>query len=171
MVDSICGAVELLARIFHADEHLLKAKFGLVKLHPCLHCGILLPLDKRQFCNDQCRHNYYWPLVFCDWCGAALHRRRNELLLYPCQERHGDKGRVFCNCHCFGSWAAHHHGFVAHPENHGHGFKPRHDDEIWMYRLMTGYGCRRLSQMLYISESTVSNSLARLKKKQGESFD
>ena len=158
MVISTCGAVKLLAAIFGKDEHRLKVRYGLEKEQHCLNCGAIAPKGK-SFCNTKCHWEYTHPFVECDWCHRQRRRRTSNIILYPSQEKRGDKGRVFCNRSCFGHWAATHWGFKVHPEN---------DEAIWLYHQLFGWGAPRLSKLLRIPQGTIAERLKILHKTREE---
>ena len=96
------------------------AKQWVVKL--CARCEKPVGNGSR---SDYCKECQYGTLP-CNWCGKPVKRSAWRLAYYvnrgktnstPEGRLAGYSGVVYCNRRCFGSWAAHNYGFVAHAEN------------------------------------------------------
>jgi len=73
---------------------------------PCLMCGVGIPTMpsrvkgwKRPFCSDDCKRDYFFPLVECAQCGRAFRRRRHIVRQNKRDKRYS--GIYFCTTACF----------------------------------------------------------------------
>lgn len=163
---SICGAVNLLAAIFHEDANELKIKYGLpTAYHPCLHCRQLT--DKRNpFCSNQCRCAYAHIKVVCDECGVIFDRLQGQLIYWIGKR---NQKHVFCSRKCLGKFTARNYGFLAHPENRGKGGAKRKWDYEEVYRLRdeTGWGSTKIGRTLGMPRPTIDMILRKRNSIQG----
>ena len=157
---SLCGAYRLVAAIFGKDPNKLLRQKGLLEpKRRCRGCGRDITGENQgiRFC-EACR---LIP-VACEGCGEVILRRRQDVINAA---RRGQEHQ-FCGKRCFGAWVGTNYGFAVHPGNAGgKGGKRKYDYSfVWAEHLRTGYGCRRLSRLLSIPESSISHILRAQKK-------
>lgn len=165
-VTSDCGAVTLLARIFHKDEDKLKTLYGLPlrRRNRCVKCGKLISSrDKSGLCPD-CFRATKKIQVSCSECGK-LSLRSAALVIWDINHR--GQQFFFCDRHCLGRHAGKHYGFATHPENISTAGKIRKWDwdMVWQKHLKTGYGGPKLSRLLGIPQPTISCILTRMRRR------
>ena len=165
----LCKVLDLVSAIFALppeERDQLRAKYGVpeTKKRECSVCGQRLSLYQQNK-TGLCRKHYFESKhiqVSCSQCGQLFDRRAKEITW---RTQRGYQ-HFFCNPHCFGKWSGIHYGFRAHPENavFGNKINMKHNHAaIWQTHLETGFGCRRLSALLDIPESTITYILRRMR--------
>lgn len=158
---SWCGIANLLGAITGIPSDRIKRKFGLPvpEISYCPNCGAFSSRAPRYYpyCF-QCGCKHTRIDLECFECHLLFKRRRSTVIY---NIKHGQE-YPFHSKRCYGKWLARTHGFTVHPENaiHGQHSQRKWDKEIvWAKHFETGYGAVRLSRLLHIPVSTISNIL------------
>jgi hypothetical protein len=112
----------------------------------CPDCGA--PILSKQIRCGQCYARAHHITLRCVHCGKVFLRLRGQVAREIRRRKHAPQ-RAFCSRECFDRW---------HKQCKGKGWK--YDwDLIWQKHLETGYGTGKLSELLQIPKSTISQVL------------
>ena len=136
MVNSPCGAADLLAAIYEEPREQVRAKLG-------------LPPVPSPYID-----------VACSWC-SQLTKRRATGVVYVVSQR--GQEHFFCNRSCQGKWVAVGYTSGRYPKRRR---APPHFDRemVWAKHLETGYGAVRLARLLGMKTVTVEKILQKKRK-------
>ena len=165
-VNSLCGAIKLLAAVYGVDSNELKTRYGLPvdTRYKCIDCGKPRPGHLYGRCLS-CHMKYYIEFhhvkVACSECGELFEIYLSVFI--PKRKRERKTEERFCSKSCYGKWLARNYGFIAQPENihYGGGKKKWDYSNVYDLRDKTGWGCCKLSRELGIPRPTVSYILAK----------
>lgn len=107
-----CNYADLLGVVFGLSTQDILAKWGMIDrrkpFYVCLQCNKPYSRHKewqsKRFCSSQCRLDYFYPQVVCDWCGCLF--RRRATVLAAKRTRIPKQRFIVCSRQCQGGWIA-----------------------------------------------------------------
>jgi predicted RNA-binding Zn-ribbon protein involved in translation (DUF1610 family) len=175
-VESLCGIADLTAAIFDLDVDEVRMRLGAPPKHRTMICVCGKSFDphhgyagyrekgspqKILYCSLECAEESRVVTFECAECGN-LFPRSQSIVLHEAKY-HSEKKLHFCNRKCFGAYSGKHYGWAVYPSSGG-GAKRKYDwNLVWEKHLETGYGSLRLSRVLKIPDSTITNILSKMR--------